>query len=202
MNTINEKIKESLKNSGISQTELAKKLGISRQHLHDILKENRKSKYLQDIAKLLYIPKFEDPLFEEKAGIHQTKLPILTLDDLIHFAEGHYSTNQLYKPFYKEWPFYEPGTTQSHFCFRLPQEFASALHAYPLGAFRFYLPFDLKSGSIVMAYLSQHKKMVIGKLEINSDTGHRYLVSDSRIDLVEKNTWLMAECTQLINLFE
>ena len=132
MQNLGEKIKEHIDKSGISQSDLAKKLGISRQHLHDILKANRKSKYLHDLAKILNIPKFDDPEFIEKTQIQNRRLPILSLDDLTHFIEGNYSINHLYKPFYKEWPFYEPEEVHSHFCLRLPQEFAWSLHSYVL----------------------------------------------------------------------
>lgn len=202
MQNLGEKIKEHIDKSGVSQSNLAKKLGISRQHLHDILKENRKSKYLHDLAQILNIPKFDDLEFIERTQIQNRQLPILSLDDLIHFIEGDYSINHLYKPFYKDWPFYEPKEVHSHFCLRLSQEFAWSLNSYVLGAFQFCIFLNLKPDTIIVVYFAASKKVLTGYLQINPETNERFLMCDGRIDMIGKNTWIMAQCTQLINLFE
>ncbi len=199
MTEVSQKIKEAIERTGISQSYLARRMGISRQHLHDILKSNRKSKYLSDIAKVLHISKFDSALFEGEFSTDENLLPILTMEDV---QEVLGNISHLAKPFFKKWPFYEPSGTESHFCLRLPQEFAYNLNSYALATFRFYLPLEIKSGSIVMAYIGTLKKVFLGRLEVNTETGARFLVSEARIDPIEKGSWIVAECTQFVNLFE
>src|SRR5687768_6124574 len=106
------KIKELIRKSGVTQASLAKKLGISRQQLYSILKDNRKTKYSNQIASLLNseLSKNEKPFAVEDSlnkinEVNIEKLPIVYPEDILRILNGLQELNSLHKPFYNQWPF-------------------------------------------------------------------------------------------------
>lgn len=199
------KIKNTLEQSGISQTDLAKKLGISRQQLHGILKENRKSKYLDQIAALLKLPEVaKDHIFNHDIPEPNDvqRLPLVLPEDILRIWEGRQNINLLHKPFYKEWPFTKQNHgIVNHFALHI-QDPSNTPGQLMIGAFHLFLPLTLTSGHWVLIYLQDLKKLIVGRLEINPETQTRILINNKGIYPIGVNDILMAECTQMVTFLE
>lgn len=205
---VSNKIRATLKASGLSQADLAKKLGISRQQLNNILTGNRKSKYLNQIASLLQMPEiakaraFKDSNItsETSNAADIQRLPIIFPEDILRIWEGHQSINQLNKPFYNFWPFVkESGGVINHFCLSISDYFTKEEGQTIMGAFHLYLPLNPKKGHIVLLYLKNINKLIIGKLEVNPETGIKSVINIKGIYPIGSKDVLLAECSQTTN---
>lgn len=212
MRNISQKIKDTLKESGLSQTDLANKLGISRQQLHGILKENRKSKYLDQIAQFLKMPEIAKAgMFEDVSTKAQSlkssdiqRLPIVFPEDILRIWEGHQGVNLLYKPFYNEWPFAkENDESHNHFCLRIQESIDNKAQRHIImGAFHLWLPIKLKAGHVILVYLQDIQKLIVGKLEIHSETAAKSVINNKGIYPIGMNDILLAESTQIVTFLE
>lgn len=202
-----EKIRTTLKESGLKQSDLAKKLGISRQQLNEILKENRKSKYLDQIASLLKMPELaKDKIFSEETLGAQNfeasdiqRLPLVFPEDILRIWEGHQSMNHLSKPFYNILPFVQENQdVLDHFCLRM-NEYLNSAQGHTLGAFHLYLPLKLVPGRILLVYLKASKKLTLGTLEINTETDTKSIVNNKGIYAIAIGDIILAECSQFVS---
>ena len=80
--------------------------------------------------------------------------------------------------------------------------FALASRVCLVLAFIRFISLNLQPDSIIAVYFTESKKILTGYLQINAETNEYILMRDGRIDVIGKNAWIVAECTQLINLFE
>lgn len=198
-------IKQLLKESGISQCALSEKLGISRQQLHNILSLNRKSKYLDQIFALLKQRQEKiassgyTPVCTQEAYRIES-LPLLTLEDLLPLYLGELPFGALTKPFYGRYPFVNFTPEDNHFCLRLPQLFPNAGFYMPMGAFRFLLPLQRQKGEIVLSYLPDTEKIIVGRIDLNSDTEERFIVNNNALYTLRPHDILLAECTSIVHV--
>ena len=194
--------KQMIKESGLSQSSIAKKVGISRQHLHDIVKSNRKSKYSEKIFELLKqareargLPKLE---LELKGSYKQETLPMIFPDDLLRILQGSTSLSLLSKPFYAQYPFINLDEDDHHFCLRLTDIFTEQFYI-PVGVFRLSISLNLKPGQIVLMYLPDVEKVMAGRLDINPDTKAKFVVNAKSAYALRVQDLLLAECTQIVH---
>lgn len=197
-------LKQLLEESGLSQSALAQKLGISRQHLHNIVKLNRKSKYSSQIFDLFKQKKEGQPANSDfNPGKHHRieSLPMVFPEDLIRIYIGEASLNLLSKPFYAKYPFANFNDLPNHFCLRLSELFSQTENFYlAIGAFRFIMSPELKSGQIALLYLPELQKSVVGRIKINPDTWEKFIVNNNTMYTLGIHAILLAECTQIIHV--
>lgn len=155
-------IKEKIKETGIKQVHLAKKLGISPQHLNKILAKGQdKSQYLPKIAEILGL---------EKTLIGSTDIrliPILTENTLKSFADGSILFEELEKSS-KSWP---SNIQEDYYFFgyELTQNINSQLLKNDLLIFSSSIPFDM-TGLIGIAYIKDRALIFTGTLKVNQKT--------------------------------
>ncbi len=198
-------IKQLLKESGISQCALSEKLGISRQQLHNIISLNRKSKYSDSIFALLKQKQesivgsvYRSTVSPEPYRIES--LPLLTVDDLLSVYLGELPFSALTKPFYGRYPFVNFAKEDDHFCLRLPQLFNNDGFYMAIGAFRFCISLQLKRGQIMILYLPEAQKIMLGRVDINGDTQERFIVNNNALHTLRPHDILLAECTSSVHV--
>jgi transcriptional regulator with XRE-family HTH domain len=195
------KIKELIKNSGISQASLAKKLGISRQQLYSILKDNRKTKYSNQITNLLnneLTNKENISTSENKTDTSIEKLPIVYPEDILRITDGLQALNSLYKPFYNQWSFITADlSNKNHFCMRITDDF-NLKNEIALGAFRFYIPLQHENGKYFLVFLHESNKIIMGFLKIDPKTKSKSIVNNNRSYQITAKDLILAECTQIV----
>lgn len=198
-------LKQLLEESGLSQSALAQKLGISRQHLHNIVKLNRKTKYSEQIFECFRQTKSVAPTQSEnhlslKTATQVESLPLIFTDDLIRIYKGEASTNLLNKPFYAKYPFFNFSEEANHFCLRLSELFPQAHLYIALGAFRLALSREFKKDQIVILYLADTQKLVLGRIGINPDTQYKFITNNNTMYPLRNHDILLAECTQIVQV--
>lgn len=156
-------IKEKIKEAGVKQVHLAKKLGISPQHLNKILAKNQdRSQYLPKIAEILGLDSIS-------AGLNNiTSIPILSEKSLKSFATGSISFEELEQATLQLWP----SIVQEDYCFfgyRLVENINSQLFKNDLLIFSSSLPCDM-TGRIGLAFIEDKGLMFIGTLKYNRKT--------------------------------
>lgn len=156
-------IKEKIKETGIKQVHLAKKLGISPQHLNKILAKNQdKSQYLPKIAEIL-------GLEPTSVGLNNIKsIPILTASTLRSFSDGTIAFEQLEQSTFKSWP---SNIQEDYyfFCYELVENIHSQLVKNDLLIFSSSLPCDM-TGRIGIAFIKDKALIFIGTLKYNGKT--------------------------------
>ncbi len=195
-------LKALLKENGISQAAIAKKLGISRQHLHDIVKLNRRSRYADQIYELATQGQANIHALtqKEKTGDHLAHIdafPVIHLEDLVRLYLNQTSLNLLSKPCYTRCSVInldEGGMT--HFCLRITDLLGENSPYMIMGVFRLYTSLSLRDGLVVILYLSDSQKTIIGKIEKNSDTGEVFVINHKGTYSLNANV-LLSECTQM-----
>jgi transcriptional regulator with XRE-family HTH domain len=156
-------IKDKIKEAGIKQVHLAKKLGISPQHLNKILAKNQdRSQYLPKIAEILGLDAIS-------AGLNNiTAIPILSEKILKSLAKGSISFEELEQTTIQSWP----STIQEDYYFfgyRLVENINSQLFRNDLLIFSSSLPCDM-SGRIGLAFIEDKGLIFIGTLKYNRKT--------------------------------
>ena len=197
-------LKQLLQDSGISQVALAEKLGISRQHLHNIIRLNRKSKYAEPIFNLLEQIKTNTtkPIFNTHSAETYTveKLPLVALEDLLRLYQGDATLSLFNKPFYTRYPFVHFSHDPHHFCLRLDALFDGHEAYISLGAFCFFTPLKLHTGQIILVYLNDVAKVIMGRFGTNPDTGEQFISNNNSFYSIRRHDILLAECTEVIQI--
>ena len=197
------KIKELLKKSGITQASLAKKLGISRQQLYSILKDNRKTKYTNKITGVLNEELSNSEVlssdsFNNRANTGIEKLPIIHCEDILKVVDGTVSLDSFYKPYYNQWSFISTNiSNRNHFCLRIA-DMLNFKNEMVLVVFRLFLSLSLEDGKYFLVYQSANKKVIAGSLKLTSDKRVKYIINNSGSYQVSKNDLFLAEGTQLV----
>lgn len=156
-------IKEKIKETGIKQVHLAKKLGISPQHLNKILaKSQDKSQYLPKIAEILGL----DAISVESNNIKL--LPILTENSLKSLSDGSTLFEELEQNTVKSWP---SNIQEDYYFFgyKLVENINSQLFKNDLLIFSSSLPCDM-TGRIGIAYIKDRALIITGTLKYNGKT--------------------------------
>lgn len=155
-------IKEKIKEAGIKQVHLAKKLGISPQHLNKILAKNQdRSQYLPKIAEILGLDAIS-------AGLNNiTSIPIVSEKTLKSLAKGSILFEALEQTTAQLWP----STVQEDyfFCYRLVENINSQLFKNDLLIFSSSLPCEM-TGRIGLAFIEDKGLIFIGTLKYNRKT--------------------------------
>lgn len=156
-------IKDKIKEAGVKQVHLAKKLGISPQHLNKILAKNQdRSQYLPKIAEILGLDAIS-------AGLNNiTSIPILSEKTLKSLAKGSILFEELEQTTVQSWP----STVQEDYYFfgyRLVENINSQLFKNDLLIFSSSLPCDM-TGRIGLAFIENKELIFIGTLKYNRKT--------------------------------
>lgn len=156
-------IKDKIKEAGVKQVHLAKKLGISPQHLNKILAKNQdRSQYLPKIAEILGLDAIS-------AGLNNiTSIPILSEKTLKSLAKGSILFEELEQMTVQSWP----STVQEDYYFfgyRLVENINSQLFKNDLLIFSSSLPCDM-TGRIGLAFIEDKGLIFIGTLKYNRKT--------------------------------
>lgn len=156
-------IKDKIKEAGVKQVHLAKKLGISPQHLNKILAKNQdRSQYLPKIAEILGLDVIS-------AGLNNiTSIPILSEKALKSLAKGSILFEELEQKTVQSWP----STVQEDYYFfgyRLVENINSQLFKNDLLIFSSSLPCDM-TGRIGLAFIKDKGLIFIGTLKYNKKT--------------------------------
>ncbi|KTD32187.1 hypothetical protein Lnau_3098 [Legionella nautarum] len=158
--TPSDQIKKKIKETGIKQVHLAKKLGISPQHLNKILaKKQEKSQYLPKIAEILGM---EESLVEFDKIIN---IPILTEKFIKSLSDGLSSFEDLKHLTFKTWPSII-SDEYYFFGYELTECINSQIIKDDLLIFSTLLPIDM-AGKIGIAFIKNKKLIFIGKLKYN-----------------------------------
>jgi transcriptional regulator with XRE-family HTH domain len=156
-------IREKIKESGIKQAHLAKKLGISPQHLYKILNKNQeKSQYLPKMAEILGL---DESLFE-KSNIKSIQL--LTENDLISLADGSVLFEDLNRVVFKSWPSFIKKDYY-FFGYELIENIGSRFFKQDLLIFSSSIPMDM-TGRIGIAFIKKTASIFTGILIYNKKT--------------------------------
>ena len=156
-------IKDKIKEAGVKQVHLAKKLGISPQHLNKILAKNQdRSQYLPKIAEILGLDAIS-------AGLNNiTSIPILSEKALKSLVKGSILFEELEQTTDQSWP----STVQEDYYFfgyRLVENINSQLFKNDLLIFSSSLPCDM-TGRIGLAFIEDKGLIFIGTLKYNRKT--------------------------------
>lgn len=156
-------IKHKIKEAGVKQVHLAKKLGISPQHLNKILAKNQdRSQYLPKIAEILGLDSIS-------AGLDNiTSIPILSEKALKSFARGSILFDELQQTTEQSWPSTIKGDYY-FFGYRLVENINSQLFKNDLLIFSSSLPCDM-TGRIGLAFIEDKGLIFIGTLKYNRKT--------------------------------
>lgn len=150
-------IKDKIKETGIKQAHLAKKVGISPQHLNKILAKNQdKSQYLPKIAEILDLETIS-------GGSHTIKsIPILVENTLKSLAKGSLSFEDLDKATNPAWP---TNIKEDYyfFSYKLIENINSQLLKNDLLIFSSLLPCDM-TGHIGIAFIKDKEIIFTGTL--------------------------------------
>lgn len=156
-------IKEKIKETGIKQVHLAKKLGISPQHLNKILAKNQdKSQYLPKIAEIL-------GLVAISIGSNAIKsIPILVENTLKSLAKGSLLFEKLEETTVPSWP---SNIKEDYYFFgyKLAENINSQLFKNDLLIFSSSLPCDM-TGRIGLAFIEDKGLIFIGSLKYHRKT--------------------------------
>jgi transcriptional regulator with XRE-family HTH domain len=153
------RIKEKIKETGIKQIHLAKKIGISPQHLHKILKNQEGSQYLPKIAEILGM----DESWLETGNIRS--IQILTEDDIKSLSDGSVLFDELSRVILKFWP----SVIQKDyyiFGYELTENISTQFLKNDLLIFSSCLPLDM-TGKIGLAYIQKKSIVFTGKIKYN-----------------------------------
>lgn len=162
--TPSDRIKEKIKETGIKQAHLAKKLGISPQHLNKILTKNQeKSQYMPKMAEILGM----DESFLE-TGSNIKPIPILTENDLRSLADTSVLFDDLTHAVSKSWP---SSIRENYYFFgyELTANISSRYFKHDLLIFSSSIAFDM-TGRIGIAYIKETASIFIGTLKYNKKT--------------------------------
>lgn len=155
--TPSERIKEKIKETGIKQIHLAKKIGLSPQHLNKILKSQTGSQYLPKIAEILGM----DESWLETGGIKS--IQILADNDLISLSDGTVSFEDIHRVIFKFWP----SVIQKDyyiFGYELKENISSKFFKNDLLIFSSSIQLDM-TGKIAIAYIKRKSQIVIGRIK-------------------------------------
>lgn len=151
-------IKEKIKEAGVKQVHLAKKLGISPQHLNKILAKNQdRSQYLPKIAEILGIESISI------GSINIQSIPILVENTLKSLAKGSKSFEELEQTTVHSWP---SNIQEDYYFFgyKLAENINSQLLKNDLLIFSSLLPCDM-TGRIGIAFIKDKGLIFIGTLK-------------------------------------
>lgn len=157
-------IKEKIKETGIKQVHLAKKLGISPQHLNKILAKGQdKSQYLPKIAKILGLA---DNTWISSANIKS--IPILNEHVLKSLSDGSILFEELEQRISEFWTF-NKQEDYYFFGYALTENINSQLLRNDLLIFSSLLPCDM-TGRIGIAFIKDKSLIFTGMLKHNQKT--------------------------------
>ncbi|MBA2710141.1 MAG: helix-turn-helix transcriptional regulator [Tatlockia sp.] len=155
-----DQIKQKIKETGIKQVHLAKKLGISPQHLNEILSKNQdNSQYIPKLAKILG---FEQPIVELD---NIKNIPILSEPYLKFLSEGSISFEDLNHIVFKSWPSIIKEDYY-FFGYELRENLNSEIIKNDLLIFSTYIPCDI-TRKIGIAFINDMMLIFTGKLKYN-----------------------------------
>lgn len=159
--TLSERVKEKIKESGIKQAHLANKLGVSPQHLNKILtKGQRKNQYMPQIAKILGM---DDP---EKPPVKT--IPILTENDFKSLLVNVALFEEINSAVAKSWPSFI-REDYYFFGYELTENSSSKLIKDDLLIFSSCIPLNI-TGRIGIALIKETSSIFIGPLKNNKKT--------------------------------
>lgn len=153
-------IKEKIKETGIKQVHLAKKLGISPQHLNKIFARNQdKSQYLPKIAEILGISRTFGGLSNVKS------IPLLNDNMLKSLSDGTVVFENLERAALKSGP---PNIQEDYYFFyyELAENINSKLFKNDLLIFSTSLPCDM-TGRVGITYIQHRALIFTGMLKYN-----------------------------------
>lgn len=170
-----DRLKEKIKQSGLKQSHLAKKIGVSPQHLQSILARNNVgSKYLPKIAEALGL----DKTWVEHGDI--TIIQVLDKADLIALADNSVSFERLKNVFFESYPL-RTDDRYYFFGYRLQETVNSRILEKDLLICTSYLPLGAAlTGKVGVAYLHENSTVFNGIL--------KYDPTDSSLSIYSETT--------------
>lgn len=157
---ISEKIKEKIQETGIKQAHLAKKLGISPQHLSKILERNsKKGQYIPKMAKMLGIN--VDSSEEGKTE----SIAILSTKELISLIDNTAQFEDLDKMAIEHWP-HLSFHAYYRFGYQIKEPVNAELRINDMVIFSTCIPLNLKN-KIGIALLKEKSLIFIGRVKYN-----------------------------------
>ncbi len=154
-----DRLKEKIKQSGLRQGHLAKKIGVSPQHLQSILSRNNVgSKYLPKIAEALGL----DKTWVEHGDI--TIIQVLDKTDLVSLADNSVSFERLKNVFFESYPL-RTDDRYYFFGYRVQDTVNSRIREKDLLICTSYLPLGANlTGKVGVAYLHENAVVFCGIL--------------------------------------
>ena len=155
---LSDQIRQKIKETGIKQAHLAKKLGITPPHLSRILERNQK-KYLPKVAEMLGI----DLSPSEKKLIQSVS--VLSETNLISFGDNPASFQTLQTSCLHSWPAI-PYQDYYIFGYSLKNNVNSKLFKNDMVVFSSCIPLEL-NGRIGIAFIKEKSLLFVGSLKYN-----------------------------------
>ena len=156
--TLSDKIKEKIKETGIKQAHLAKKLGLTPQHLSKILERNQE-KYMPKMAEILGI----DTTPSEKTPTKS--ISIVSDNELVSLADNRIYFENLYKTALPSWPTV-PHQDYYLFGYEIKEDVNFHLLTNDIVIFSSCIPLNLNEKTGI-AFIKEESLIFIGKLKYN-----------------------------------
>lgn len=157
---ISEKIKEKIQETGVKQAHLAKKLGISPQHLSKILERNsKKGQYIPKMAKILGIS------FDSSEEGKTESIAVFSSKELISLADNTEQFETLDKIAIEHWPDI-PYHSYYRFGYQIQDYINTELRINDIVIFSTCIPLNLKN-KIAIAFIKEKSLIFIGRVKYN-----------------------------------
>lgn len=185
---ISDRIKEKIQETGIKQAHLAKKLGISPQHLSKVLERNsKKGKYIPKMAKMLGIN------FDSSEEGKTDSIAVLSEKELISLMNNTVQFDIVDKMAIEYWP-HLPYYSYYRFGYQIKESVNSELRTNDLIIFSTCIPLNLKN-KIGIALLMEKSLIFIGRVKYNQ--GKITIYNDNDCFLFSSNDVLLGVAVSL-----